>query len=141
MTSSTDSSIVKIEPLTSILTIEEFPIAQPIEAHLYKYACKLVNSKPMTPILLITILTHVMVEVETFYTLGYQKKMIVLHIISRIINDMPNNNQYKKPIQTTILLFGSIFIDNIVSATKGQIALNLSPPIRNSYKDICCMLA
>jgi len=132
---------LSVEPLSvEPLSVEEQLLKPSIQEHLYKVACQLINSKPMTPALIISILTRLMIEVEVFYTLGYQKKIIVLHIISRIINNIPSTNQYKISIQNTILLFGSIFIDTIVSTSKGQISLNINIPLRSNYKSICCML-
>ena len=73
-------------------------------------------------------ITTVMAEVEKLGGVpGPQKKEIVLHIVDRLIDEIPTGHEFKTLLKTTVMFLGGGIIDAIAGASKGLLSINTTP--------------
>ena len=85
----------------------------------------------------IIMITTAMVEVEKITSLtGPQKKELVIHVIGRLIDEIPSNQEDKAAIKSAFVLFAPSIIDTIVAASRGKYNLNLA----SRTKKGCCII-
>jgi hypothetical protein len=71
-------------------------------------------------------ITTAMVEVEKITTLtGPEKKELVLHVVGRLVDEIPLDQEDRAVIRSAVMLFGPAIIDTIVAASKGQFNINV----------------
>ena len=83
----------------------------------------------------LNIATYTMAAVEKLGGMsGPQKKDSVVHVIARLVGELPADQEDREAIQAAVRLLLPSIIDTIVSATKGQIDINAN----QSKKLGCC---
>lgn len=88
---------------------------------LYAYAKSIINSKNITPAVMIDLMNRLIQIVEKYKNLtGQQKKMLVVDTLNKIINENVNDDMDK---QNLMLLINAVLphvIDSVVSAINGD---------------------
>ena len=85
-------------------------------------------------------LTMAMVEVEKVATLtGPQKKELVIHVVSRLVDEIPAEQEDKAAITAAVALFMPSIIDAIVAASKGQFGLNAGADAGGTPAKCCAL--
>jgi hypothetical protein len=134
-----DSIIVPINKVTEKIEVKpENVLIDGIE-HLYCYI-KTVHDKKITPLNVVVIATELMQIVEKYNNLtGVQKKMLVINVIKKVVNNQVDSPEEKAAINLIIDVTLPIVIDNLVSAMNGTLTFNKEKAI-SFFKKIffCC---
>jgi hypothetical protein len=102
------------------------PAEQQLADQLYDIVRRSIDTKRITVASVLNIVTIVMVEVERLgVATGPQKKELALHVIARLIDEIPADQEDKAAIKNAVALLGPSIIDTIVAASKGQITINI----------------
>ena len=71
-------------------------------------------------------ITTAMVEVEKFTALtGPQKKQLVIHVVDRLIEEIPATQEDKAAIKSAVDLFMPCVVDTVIAVSKSQLAINV----------------
>ena len=94
---------------------------------LYDSVRRLVDAQTITVSSVVGTLTTIMVEIEALGGLtGPQKKAAALHVLNRLIDEMPADAEEVPLIRGAVALLGPAIIDNLIAASKGQLAVNIA---------------
>ena len=108
--------------------------------HLYSYM-KSVHNEKITPTNIIVIATELMQIVEKYKGLtGSQKKMLIVNVIKKIVNNQTDSDETRIALNTIIDLTLPVVIDNLVSAMNGEIKFNKEKVQSFFKKYICCCI-
>ena len=99
---------------------------QQLVDQLYEQVKTTIDTKVITAASAVNIITATMAMVESMCAApGPQKKALVLHIIDRLVDEIPAEREDKLAIKNAIALLAPSIIDSIVAVSKGQVAINL----------------
>lgn len=139
-----DDDIVKANKTGEIeLKIEVKPENVLIDGveHLYSYM-KIVHTAKITPTNVVVIATELMQIVEKYKELtGPQKKMLVINVIKRVVNNQVDTQEIRTTLNTIIDFTLPIVIDNLVSAMNGEIKFNKEKVQSFFKKYLCCCIS
>jgi hypothetical protein len=94
---------------------------------LYDSVKRLVDAQTITVASVVGTLTTIMVEIESLGGLtGPQKKAAAMQVLNRLIDEMPADAEEVPLIRGAVALLGPTIIDNLIAASKGQIAVNIA---------------
>lgn len=128
------------EPNNKINISPENTLIDAVE-YLYKFI-NTVYTDNITPSNVIIITTQLVQLVEKYKTLtGYQKKMIVINVIKKLVNTHINSEDDKWAMNMIIDNTIPSVIDNLVSAINGNLKFNKNENNITCFKKyICCCI-
>ena len=103
------------------------------------YIKSILGNDTITVTNLVVITTNLMHVVEQYKDLtGYQKKMLIMDTIKKVINDTINNTEERMYINTIADLTLPPLIDTLVSAINGNIKFEKDKIMSFFKKLFCC---
>ena len=107
---------------------------------LYAGVKKSINMKTASGEDIINILTLTMEAVEKMkIKSGPQKKALVLHVIDKLVDEIPESNKNKSTIKTAVKLLAPGMIDTIVATSRGQVFVNIKQGCKEKFP--CCVVS
>jgi len=133
-----------IEPIVSSLSIIPIvPINNETNSFLVKleemvsYINSVIGNEKITATNIVIITTNLMHIVEQYKDLtGFQKKMLIIDTIKKVINDNTSDSQERMYLMTIVELTLPSLIDTLVSAINGKIKFD-KDKIMSFFKKIC----
>ena len=108
--------------------------------YLYKFMVTIRTDK-ITPTNFIIITTQLIQLVEKYKNLtGYQKKMVVISVIKKLVNSQFNTEDDKKAINLIINFTLPSIIDNLINAINGNLKFDKENSITFFKKYFCCYM-
>lgn len=108
--------------------------------HLYQFINTVYNEK-ITAINIVLVTTQLVQLVEKYKSLtGYQKKMVVISVVKKLVNSQMNTEDDKRAMNTIIEYTLPSIIDNLVNAINGNLKFNKDKSVSFFKKYICCCL-
>lgn len=103
----------------------EDPIEQKLADQVYDRVNAAIEAKHLTIVSITTLIATAMAEAEKITTLnGEQKKELVVHVVSRLVDEMPADQEDREAIRATAAVMMPSIIDAIVAAASGQFGIN-----------------
>lgn len=132
MTETNEIQIIKIEKLDIDLTNDLIDLFN----HLYKHITS-IHKENITPSNIVILATELIQLVEKYQNLtGNQKKMLVINIIKKYVNEQNGSEDDKKALNLIIDLTLPNIIDNLIKAINGEINFNRAKSFFSKF--ICC---
>lgn len=106
-------------------------LSSPSEPHtatddLYEQIRRKINLEKFSAADAVNLITTAMVAAEKVGGMtGPEKKGTVLHLLERLIAEIPVSNENKAAIQLAVATLAPGIIDTIVAASRGQVVINL----------------